>query len=481
MMNPTQGASSVISASTGTAPLPAAETRLRPSTVRRRRTLCLVGVIALVAAVTAGVAISQAMRGAQALQVTDALVFQAAGRIINAHGCVYCLAAERSAQMVLLGGHLQANGVEAFNNPPLLAWLVQPVAGLSLSGYTLLSILVEAAALVAGLFIAKRLLAGSVELPLPLLVVALALVAPLPGLETLLFAQWVGLMLAALLGAYLLARANHGFAAGPALSLLFVKPQDIWLVPIVLIVARAWPMLLGLAAGAGIWLLTSVVVVSVGTLAHLTGTLGQNQSQIPFTDGLPGIAAALAGSGWAVIVAGLGIAFAVAALPLGDRLRRDPMLTLDIGIALSLLFSPHVFSADILLMGAVLIDLGRRDLTLAVGGALVLDVAYLLEAPVFHTTGHVEAVALLCVTAIVVAVASRHPHADVLGSVGTTWSTLSGRPRRSRSTIMVKGAAQPQRRSILGIRHTDAISREGLSCRLSAPTARQHEVVDHGR
>ena len=222
-------------------------------------------------------------------------------------------------------------------------------------------------------------------------------------------------MLVSLLGAYLLARANHGFAAGLALSFLFVKPQDVWLVPIVLIIARAWPMLLGLAAGAGVWLLTSIAVVSVGTLAHLTDALSQNQSQIPFTDGLPGIAAAIAGSGWAVIVAGLGIAFALAALPLHDRLRRDPLLALDIGIALSLLFSPHIFSADILLMGAVLIDVGRRDPTLAVVGALLLDMAYLLEAPLFHTTGHVQAVALLCVAAIVIVVASRRPHFELRG------------------------------------------------------------------
>ena len=322
------------------------------------------------AAVLVGAAIGQAVRGTQALSATDAVVFQAAGRIIAAHGCVYCTGAERSAQLALLGGHLQPNGVEAFNNPPLMAWLVQPVAGLSLSAYTALSVLIEAAALLVGLFMAQRLLIGSVELRAPLLVVAIALVAPLPGLETLVFAQWVGLMLVALLGAYLLARSNHGFAAGLALSLLLVKPQDIWLVPIVLIAARAWPMLLGLAAGAGAWLLTSVAVVSFGTLAHLPSVLGQNQSQIQFTDGLPGIAAAIAGSGWGIDVAVLGIALACAAFPFRSRLRRDPLLALDIGIVLSLLFSPHVFSADLLLMGAVLVDVGRRNLAAGVAGAV---------------------------------------------------------------------------------------------------------------
>ena len=480
-MNHMPGEASAISAYAVTGVAPAAEPRLRPMMMQRVRTLCLVAVIALLAAVAAGAAISQAMRGVQALQVTDALVFQAAGRIVNAHGCMYCLGAERTAQMALLGGHLQANGVEAFNNPPLMAWLVQPMAGLSLSGYTLLSVLIEAGALLVGLFMAQRLLADSIALPLPPPLVALALVAPLPGLETLLFAQWVGLMLLALLGAYLLARAHHGFAAGLALSVLLVKPQDIWLVPVVLIVARAWPILLGLATGAGVWLSTSFVVTSVGTLGHLAGTLGQNQSQIPFTDGLPGIAAPIGGSNWAEIVAGLGIFFALAALPLGDRLRRDPLLALDIGIVLSLLFSPHVFSADILLMGAVLIDLARRDLKLALAGVLLLDVAYLLEAPLFKTAGHVQAVALLCVTGIVVAVASRRPHSELLGRPLASWSTRSIRPLRPPSTIVLKGAAQQRRRSIIGIRHRDAISGGELGCRLSAPTARQHEVVDHGR
>ena len=376
-----------------------------------RAQLILVGLIALLAIVAAAAAIVQVIRGAQALDFTDALVFQTAGRLIAAHGCVYCLGAEGATQLALLGGHLQANGVEAFNNPPLMAWLVQPFAGLSLSAYTLLSVVVEAAALVVGICLAQRLLAGSINIRVRLVVVAIALVAPLPGLETLLFAQWVGLMLVALLGAYLLMRANHGFAAGLALSVLLVKPQDIWLVPVLLIVARAWPTLLGFAAGAGVWLLTSFVVVSGGTLAHLAGTLGQNQSQIPFTDGLPGIATAIAGSEWGIVVAAAGIAFALAMSPLRERLRRDPLLAMDIGIALSLLFSPHVFGADLLLMGAVLIDLGRRNLAVAVVGAVVLNVAYVLETPLMHSRGHLEAVALVCVTAIVVAVAAWRPEA----------------------------------------------------------------------
>ena len=316
--------------------------------------------------------------------------------------------------------------------------------------------------------------------------------------ETLLFAQWVGVMLVALLGAYLLARAHHGFAAGLALSVLLVKPQDIWLVPVVLIVARAWPILLGLATGAGVWLSTSFVVTSVGTLGHLAGTLGQNQSQIPFTDGLPGIAAPIGGSNWAEIVAGLGIFFALAAMPLGDRLRRDPLLALDIGIVLSLLFSPHVFSADILLMGAVLIDLARRDLKLALAGVLLLDVAYLLEAPLFKTAGHVQAVALLCVTGIVVAVASRRPHSELLGRPLASWSTRSSRPLRPPSTIVLKGAAQQPRRFIsasvtgmqyreaswaVGCRHPQRVSTRwsimGESEILECPECRSTEVVVH--
>jgi len=382
-------------------------------TVRMR--VLFVGMISLLAVVAVGAAIAQAIRGAQALGATDALVFQAAGRIIAAHGCVYCVSTEGAAQLSLLGGHLQANGVEAFNNPPLIAWLVQPFAGMSLSAYTVLSVAIEAAALLVGILMARRLLAGSIDLRLRLAVVGLALVAPLPGLETLLFAQWVGLMLVALLGAYLLMRSNHAFSAGLALSVLLVKPQDIWLVPIVLLVARAWPTLLGLATGAAVWLLTSVLVVSGGTLAHLIGALSQNQSQITFTDGLPGVATAIAGSEWGIVVAALGAAAALAAFPLRDRLRRDPMLALDIGIALSLLFSPHVFGADLLLMGAVLVDVGRHNLRAAVVAALILDVAYLVEASLFHTRGHLEAIALLCATGVVIAVASLRQEASLLG------------------------------------------------------------------
>jgi hypothetical protein len=66
-------------------------------------------------------------------------------------------------------------------------------------------------------------------------------------------------------------------------------------------------------------------------------------------------------------------------------------------------------------MGAVLIDVGRRDLKLAVVAGVILDVAYLLQGPLFHTAGHIEAIALLCVTAMVVAVAMRRPTLELAG------------------------------------------------------------------
>ena len=82
-----------------------------------RSRVILVGLIALLAVVAAAAAIAQAIRGAQALDSTDALVFQAAGRIIAAHGCVYCIGAEGAAQLALLGGHLQANGARGLQRP----------------------------------------------------------------------------------------------------------------------------------------------------------------------------------------------------------------------------------------------------------------------------------------------------------------------------------------------------------------------------
>ena len=91
-----------------------------------------------------------------------------------------------------------------------------------------------------------------------------------------------------------------------------------------------------------------------------------------------------------VVLAAAGIAFALAMFPLRGHLHRDPLLAIDIGVALSLLFSPHVFGADLLLMGAVLIDLGRRNLAVAVVGPLVLNAAYVFETPLLHSSGHLE-------------------------------------------------------------------------------------------
>src|SRR5580704_12626048 len=75
-----------------------------------RSRVILVGLIAVMAVVAAAAAIAQVIRGAHSLDFTDALVFQTAGRIIAAHGCVYCIPNEGAVQFALLGGHLQANG-----------------------------------------------------------------------------------------------------------------------------------------------------------------------------------------------------------------------------------------------------------------------------------------------------------------------------------------------------------------------------------
>ena len=357
-----------------------------------------------------------------------------------------------------MGGHLQSNGAEPYNNLPLVAWLVQPLAGLSLSTYTLLSVILEATAIVVALFIAARVLSGSARLSIRTVFVVLVLGAPLPGLETLVFAQWIGLMLLALLGAYALARVNHGFAAGLALSVLLINPQDVWLVPLVLIVASAWPMLRGFAVGAGVWLLTSLAIVSVGTLAHITDSLNQNQLQEQFTNGLPGVAAAIAGPRLGFLVAALGIAAVAATWPLRHRFRRDPLLALDVGIAVSLLFSPHVFSADVLLMGAVLVDLGRRNLRMAVVAVTFLDAAYLLEAPVFHVKGHVQALALLGVTVLVVALA--------FGRSGIGSLKKSPRTKQGRATV-TSDDAHPLEKSCPVLRVEDLAATDAPN----APTA----------
>ena len=336
------------------------------------------------------------------------MAFQAAARTIDAHGCVYCLGTQVTAQLILLGGHLQPGGVKPFVNPPIVGWLLQPVAGLDLSTFTLLSVAFEAVALVIAVVIARRCLPVTGNFGTSSALTPIVLIAPLPGLETLLFGQWDGLMLVALVVGYLFLRVDNKVAAGAALSVLLIKPQDVWLVPILLAVAGAWPAVRGFLYGATIWVAASVTVVSIGTLSHITDAVAQTSSQVPYTVGLPGLVVTITGLGPSFVVAGVGILAAVAAWPLRDRLRRDPMLAVDLGIALSLLFSPHVFSADLLLLGAVLVDIGRREVAMAFAGVLLLDGAYLLEDPLFHTRGHVQALAVIGVTALVVAVALRH-------------------------------------------------------------------------
>ena len=96
-------------------------------------------------------------------------------------------------------------------------------------------------------------------------------------------------------------------------------------------------------------------------------------------------------------------------------------------------------------MGAVLIDLGRRNLAVAVVGALALNVAYVLETPLLHSRGHLEAVALLCVTLIVIAVASRPEAASLEMEVQGTRSPDALIARRLDHSADVMGHAQATR------------------------------------
>jgi hypothetical protein len=309
----------------------------------------------------AGEAVAQAARGVQFTEHTDYPGVAAAARMLSSGSrCVYCLPAEAQAQTQLLG-HPPDIGVMPFANPPLAAWLLQPVAALPLRTGAAVFLAISLAALVVSAGLLSRLL-PSVPVGRRLLLVAAAATLA-PGLSALTYVQWSPLLLVAAAGAVLLATGGDGLAGGVLLSLLLIKPQVVWLVVPALLVARHWRTLVGMVPGALVWAATTLAIVGTGGLAEwYRSNVQLDVGDSVKTAGVPGLLVQLTGHPGVSFPAAVLCALGAAALlwRLRDRLRAHPALAVASGLALSLLAAPHVFGADLLLLAPLIVLLGRR-------------------------------------------------------------------------------------------------------------------------
>jgi alpha-1,2-mannosyltransferase len=296
--------------------------------------------------------------------------------IRNGYGHLYDLAAQQSAIESLGAGF----NPQPFISPPPLAWLVTPFVLLPFS----VAVIIWTALLLAALVWTWYLLAPSDGLA------KVAHLALLLGVFPVAFGVMVGqpgaLVAAAVATAWWLLRRGHSVWAGVALSLIVLKPQMAFLVPICLVVA-------GHARTFGAWLAVSLVIglVALALLGHdgVTRYLDVlNQTQTPAWD----ITRRYSISG----PIGLGpllnvtqvVVVATALVAAWRHRHNGPEIPMAAGIAGALLATPYLGFQDFVMLvvaGWLVVRAGANAWQVAlmvVGYALIQFVIVVLAVPI---------------------------------------------------------------------------------------------------
>lgn len=301
---------------------------------------------------------------------SDFVAFAGAARLLAAGShCLYCPSALAGADAAFLGHSGPLGFYAPFFNPPLAAALLVPLTWLPAPVAIGIFVGIGFAALVLSLLVLVRGLGA------PALAAWLG-VASLPAALGLAQGQWDPLLLLALVGA-IWALERKPLVAGLLLSALLLKPQLIWLVPMALMAMRRWRALGGLALGAGLWVVTTLVLVGpAGALDWLRASLQDGSNSMQIAPGIPGAVARLAGSGagWDVFL--VAAPLAVIACVLVARRARDCAAAVCTAVAVSLLLTPHSIGPDLVLLAPGVALAGRRRPRLAVAVGLALSLAW---------------------------------------------------------------------------------------------------------
>ncbi|HEY6377663.1 MAG TPA: glycosyltransferase family 87 protein [Candidatus Dormibacteraeota bacterium] len=344
----------------------------------------------------------------------DYVAFATGSRLVAAGDrCLYCLPHQADTQAALLGYRPVGAGFPAaFFNAPLAAWVLQPVATLSLGGGLRLFVTCLALATGVSVALARRSLEGLG--PRESLVVALAVIATLPGAMGLVLAQWTPLLLAFALGGLLALRGSLPVLAGLLLSVLFIKPQLCLLLLPALLAARSWRLALGVGLGAAAWWGCGFALAGPSFPQDFATLVAHLSREGVTTAGLPSFAGFTPWGAAGVVPLAIisGAACLAVLVAVRARLRGDPEMAVALGIAMSLLAAPHVFGDDLLLLVPALLVLARRCSpvhALLVAG--LLDIAYLIDERLLPTAPRaLEALCTLLTVLLLVRLTSRERH-----------------------------------------------------------------------
>lgn len=347
----------------------------------RRRALCISALVVVVATVAV-----QLIRALRFPLGTDFVgVFDVGGGILRSGRTdLYDPAAQFAVARQLLGAVPVAGFHSEYVDHPLLAWIFQPASRLPYETGLALFLLISLGVLVLSAVLALPLLGDDRRSLIGASLLGLAIFS-LPASLVLATAQIDSLFLLGLVLSIRLMLARRPLLAGLLLGVPMLKPQLVWLVVPLLVIARQWRAILGAGLAALAVVGTAFLLLPVAALAQWPANVMRIPLSVASSSiGLPTAIAPLAGTQARGAEIGVALLCAVTALALAwrarDRLRSRPELCIALGVAASLVAAPYGFPYDLVLLAPALLVWAAWDgIRFPLAAVLAMDVAFGLD------------------------------------------------------------------------------------------------------
>ena len=337
-----------------------------------------VGVPALLPAALLVNLLIQPFRAVRDAAQTDYVAYATGARLAAAGDCLYCDDRQRDAQSALLGFPV-TEGFNRFVHPALDAVLIRPFASLDLrAGLALLEV-----ALVICLVAAGVLLAGVLPETLPSrmrLATVISALASLPAAWSLALGQLDAVAVLAIAGGTVVAKRGRPALGGTILAVALVKPQLVWMVPLVLAISGRREAVVGFVLGGCAFAAGCFAVAGEGIRDWVTEIAVQERTT-GFGAGLSGLVTHATSSTRIGVAVSLLVGAAGGAWTVARRraLRGDVVAAVGAGVVLSLLASPHMLQDDLLVAAVAVVALARRLPGLGLPAGIAISLAYAVD------------------------------------------------------------------------------------------------------
>jgi hypothetical protein len=289
----------------------------------------------------------------------DFLSFYAAGHLVQTDaGSLYDVASQAAAQRSLYPATLER--ATGYPLPVFAAWLFAPLSALPFAAAYAVWTAVNVGLLAAIVAVLGRELRDVPALPQRAILAVFA--TSMPVVANIVFGQIDFIILAAILGAWILLRDGRPGWAGVALAAVLLKPQFLIGVAPMLLVARQWRALAALC-GVGVALIVlpalltdpATLAGNVRYVAHYPGAGNDLQVNAALMSNWRGLVVSVTGSDstwmWAP---GLAVIALVALVLCVSRWRRDAGAVSPqayaLAVMLPLLVTPHLHTQSLVLL-----------------------------------------------------------------------------------------------------------------------------------